>query len=88
MSTLPKNVMSIERLREKARMEKAESTDWLEDQDDSRLTPRDIWTRMLLELSGVEDFERQMLELEGRGPTAIVTTGFVNACAIHKLFTA
>ena len=88
MATLPKNVMSIERLLEKARKEIGESTEWLEDSDDNRLTPRDIWARMLRGLSGLDDYKRRLLELEGRGPTAIVTSGLPNANAIHKLFTA
>ena len=62
--------------------------EWLEDSDEHRLIPRDIWTRMLRGLSGLDDYERRLLELEGRGPTAIVTSGLPNACAIHKLFTA
>ena len=88
MVTLPKNVMSVERLLEKARKEIGESTEWLEDSDYNRLTPRDIWTRMLRRLSGLDNYERRLLELEGRGPTAIVTSGLPNACALHKLFTA
>ena len=37
------------------------------------------------ELYGLDDFERRLFELKGRGPTAIVSSGLPNACAIYKL---
>ena len=43
---------------------------------------------MLRGLSGLDAFKRRLLELEGRRPIVIVTSGLSNACAIHKLFTA
>ena len=85
MNNLPEDVVPVERLKEKARKENGECTDLLEAGSETLLTPRDIWTRLLRELDGLYDFERRILELEGRGPTAIVTTGLPNACAVFKL---
>ena len=73
-NNLPEDVVPVESLKDKAGKELGESTEFLEDGPETLLTPRDIWTRLLRELDGLVDFERRLLELEGRGPTAIVTT--------------
>ena len=70
---LPKTFVVVERLKEKAGKDIGECTDFLEAGPETLLTPRDIWTRLLHELDGLDDFERRLLKLEGRGPTAIVT---------------
>ena len=77
--------MPVERLKEKAGNNIIECTDFLEAGPETLLTPRDIWTRLLPELDGFYYFERRILKLEGRGPTAIVTTELPNACAVFKL---
>ena len=85
LNNIPEDVVLVERLKEKAGKDIFECTDFLEAGPDTLLTPRNIWTRLLRELDGLYDFERIILELEGRGPTAIVTTGLPNACAVFKL---
>ena len=85
LNNLPEDVVPVERLKETAGKDICECTDFLKAGPETLLTPRDIWTRLLRELDGLYDFERRILELEGRGPTAIVTTGLPNACAVFKL---
>ena len=60
-------------MKEKAGKDIGECTDFLEDGPDTLLTPRDIWPRFLREFAVLDDIERRLLKLEGRGPTAIVT---------------
>ena len=82
LNNLPENVVPVERLKEKAGKDIGESTDFLEAGFKTLLTPRYIWTRLLRELDGLVEFERRLLELDGRGPTAIVTKKLPNACAV------
>ena len=85
MNNLPEDVVPVERLKEKAGKDIGEFTDFMEAGSEALLTPRDIWTRLLRELDGLYDCERRILKLEGRGPTAIVTTKLPNDCAVFKL---
>ena len=85
MNYLPEDVVPVHRVKENARKDIGECTDFLEDGPDTLVTPRDIWTRLLLELAGLDDIERRLLELEGRLHTAIVTSGLPNACVVFKL---
>ena len=84
LNNLPEDIVPVERLKEKAGNDIGECTDFREAGPETLLTPREIWTRLLRELHGLYDFERKILELEGRGPTAIVTTGLPNACVVFK----
>ena len=70
---------------EEAKKNIGDCTEFLEDGPDRLLTPRDICTRLLRELADLGDFERRLLQLEGRKPTAIVSSGLPNACVIFKL---
>ena len=85
LANLPENVVPVDCLKEKARQDIGEFTDFLKDGPDTLLTPRDIWTRLLREIVGLDDFERRLPELERQGPTPIVTSGVSNACVIFKL---
>ena len=85
LNNLPEDVVPVERLKEKAGKDIGECTDFLEAGPETLLTPRDICTRLLRELDFLYDFERRLLELEGRWPTAIVTTTLPNACAVFNL---
>ena len=85
LNNLREDIVPVERLKEKAGKDIGERTDCLEAGPETLLTPRDFWTRLLCELDGLYDFEQKILELDGRGPTAIVTTGLPNACAVFKL---
>ena len=85
VANLPVDVVSVDRLKEKEGKNIGECTDFLEDGPDTLLTPRDIWTRLLRVIAGLGDFERRLLELEGRVLMAIVTSGLPNACVIFKL---
>ena len=85
LNNLPEDVVPVERLKEKAGTDIGECTDYLEASPETLLTLRDIWTRLLRKLDYLYDFERRILELEGRGPTAIMTTGLPNASAVFKL---
>ena len=85
LNYLPEDVVPVERLKEKAGKDNGECSDFLEAGPKTLLIQRDIWTRRLRELDGLYHFERRILELEGRQPTAIVTTQLPNACAVIKL---
>ena len=85
MAHLPRDVVPIKRLTDKARKEIGESADYLDASDENTLLPRDIWSRLIRELDGLEDFEHRLLALEGRSVTAIVCSGLPNACAVYKL---
>ena len=85
LNNLPDDVVIVDRLKQKAGKNIGECTDFLEDGPDILLTPRNIWPRLLRELAGLDDIERRLLEFEGRGPTAIVTSGLPNACVVFKL---
>lgn len=78
-------IFLLERLKKKARNYIGKSTECLESSDENRVTFHDIWVRFFREFDGFDDFERRLLELVGRGPYAIVISGFPNACAIYKL---
>lgn len=83
MANVPGDVVFFERLIEKARKDIGENIDFLESFTVTLFTPLDIWTRHLRELDGLDDFDRRLLELDGRGPTEIVTAGLPNACTIY-----
>ena len=85
MANLPEDVIIPDRLREKASKDIGESTVFLEGPAENQLTPRDIWTRLLRELDGLEGFDQAILQLDGRKPTAIISSGLPNACAVFKL---
>ena len=85
MAHLPRDLVPIKNLVTKARKEIGETADFLEASDDNQLLPRDIWTRLVRELDGLDDFEHRLLALEGRDITAIVCSGLPNACAVYKL---
>ena len=85
MAHLPRDLVPIKRLVDKARKEIGETADYLEASDDNRLLPRDIWIRLIRELDGLDDFEHRLLALEGQDITAIVCSGLPNACAVYKL---
>ena len=85
MATLPQDIMPLERLREKARKDIGESTEFLEGPGDNRLEPGDIWRRMMKELDGLAGINEALHQLEGHRRTAIVASGLPNACAILRL---
>ena len=85
MANLPKNVIVPGRLREKASKDIGEWPVCLEGPPENQLTPRDIWTRLLRKLDGLEGFDQAILELDGHKPTAIISSGLPNACAACKL---
>ena len=57
LNNQPKDVVRVERLKEKAENNIGECTDFLEAGPETLLTPRDIWTRLLRELDNLYDFE-------------------------------
>ena len=85
MANLPENVIVPDLLMEKASKDIGESTVFIEGSAENQLTPLDIWTRLLRELDGLEGFYQTILELDGRKPTAIISSGLPNACAVLKL---
>ena len=85
MAHFPQELVPQEKLKEKARKDIGETTEYLEVPDGNQLTPRDIWTRLTRELDKLEGFDQSLLILEGCAPTAIVACGLPNACAIFKL---
>ena len=85
MAHFPEELVPQEKLKEKARKEIGETTEYLEGPEGNQLTPRDIWIRLTRELDKLDGFEQSLLILEGCEPTAIVTRGLPNACAIFKL---
>ena len=60
------------RFREKARKDIGEYSDFLEKNDENRLSPRDIWIHLLRTSNDFLDFDRRRRELEGRDITAII----------------
>ena len=66
MANLPEDVIIPDLLREKASKDIGESTVFLEGPAENQLTPRDIWTRLLRELDGLEGFDQAILQLDGR----------------------
>ena len=82
MANLPEDVIVPKRLREKASKDICESTVFLKDPAGNQLIPREI---LLRELDGLEGFDQEILELDGRTPTAIIFSGLPNACAVFKL---
>ena len=85
MANLPEDMIVPDRLSQKASKDIGESIVLLEGPAEIQLTPRDIWTRLLLELDGLEEFDQAILELDGGKPTAIIYSGLPNACAVFKL---
>ena len=85
MAHFPEELVPHEKLKEKARKDIGETTEYLEGPEGNQLTPRDIWIRLTRELDKLDGFEQSLLILEGCAPTAIVTRGLPNACAIFKL---
>ena len=85
LASLPRELVSKEKLREKARKEIGESTEWLESYGHNYLQPRDIWMRLIRDLDGLDDFDRRIVALEGRERTAIICQRLPNACAVYKL---
>ena len=85
LASFPPDIVEKDRLRERARKEIGECTAYLEECAENQLCPRDIWTRIIRELDGVEGFDRSLITLEGRNSTVIVASGLANACAILKL---
>ena len=65
LNNLSEDVVTVERLNEKAGKDIGECTDFLEAGPETLRTPRDIWTRLLCELDGLYDFEQRLLELKG-----------------------
>ena len=84
MATLPRDIMPLECLREKARKDIGESREFLEASDNNRLEPKDIWRRMMRELEGFGGFDSILRQLEGHKRTAIVASELPNACAILR----
>jgi hypothetical protein len=74
-----------EQVKEKARNDIGETTEYLEAPNGNYHTSRDIWIRLTRELAKLEGFEQSMIALKGRELTAIVAHGLHNACAISKL---
>ena len=88
MQHLPREIVPMDRLNEKERKDIGETAEWLEESDKNVLTPRDILTRILRELDGLDDIERRLLEIKAtsnREFTVIVASGLPNACAVYKL---
>ena len=85
LNNLSEDIVPVERLKEKAGKDIGECTDFLEAGPETHISPLDFWTRLLRELTCLYNFERRLLELDGRGPRAIVTTGLPNACAVFML---
>ena len=85
MATLPQDIMPRARLREKARKDIGGSTEFLEEFDDNRLKPQDIWRRMMRDLKSLGGLDANLRQLEGHKRTAIVARGLPNACAIPKM---
>ena len=50
MQHLPRKIIPINRLKEKARKDIGETAEWFEESYENILTPCDIWTRILREL--------------------------------------
>ena len=84
MATLPRDIMPLERLREKARTNIGESTEFLEGPVDNRLEPGDIWRRMTKDLDGLGGINEALQQLEGYRRTAIVVRGLPNTCAVWQ----
>ena len=61
MANLPEDVIIPDRLREKASKDIGESTVFLEGPAENQLIPRNIWTRLLRELDGLEGFDQAIL---------------------------
>ena len=85
MNNLSENMIIPDQVREKASKDIGESTVFLEGSAENQLPLRDIWTRPLRELDGLEGFDQAILELDGHKPTAIISSGLPNACAVFKL---
>ena len=85
MANLPMDVIIPDRLREKASKDIGESSVFFEGPAENQLTPRDIWTRLLRELDGLEGFDQAILQLDGRKPAVIISSGLPNAYAVFKL---
>jgi hypothetical protein len=85
MAHFPQELVPQDKLKEKARKDIGETTEYLEAPDGNLLTPRDIWVRLTRELDKLDGFEQILLILEGCEPTVIVARGLPNACAIFKL---
>ena len=84
-STLVRNIMLLERLREKARKEIGDLADILEVSDDNRLKPRNILKRLMQELKDFNWIDKTMRQLEAHKRTAIVASKLPNACAIFRM---
>ena len=88
MQHLPREIVLMERLKEKARKDIGETAEWLDLSDSNVLTFRDIWTRIMRELDGLDDIDHRLLELATTTDqefTIIVSTSLPNACAVFKL---
>ena len=88
MQHLPKEIVPMERLKEKARKDIGETAKWIDFSDSNVLTFRDIWTRIMHELEGLDDIDHRLLELAiatDQEFTIIVSTGLPNTCAVFKL---
>ena len=85
MAHFPQELVPHDKLKEKARKDIGETTEYLEGSDCNLLTPRDIWVRLTRELDKLDGLEQSLMILEGCKPTAIVARGLPNACAIFKL---
>ena len=85
MANLPEEVIVPERLRENASKDIGKSPVFLEGPAENQLTLRDIWTRLLRDLDGLDGFNQAILALDGCTPTAIIFSGLPNACAVFKL---
>ena len=88
MQHFPREIVPMERLKEKARKYYGETAEWLDLSDSNVLTSRDIWIRIMRELDGLDDIDHRLLELATTTDqvfTIIVSTGLSNACAVFKL---
>ena len=61
MQHLPREIVPIERLKEKVRKDIGETAEWLDFSDLNVLTPRDIWIRIMRELDGLDDIDHRLL---------------------------
>ena len=82
MATLPREIMPLERLREKSRKGIGESTEFLEGRVYNRFEPGDIWRRMTKDLEGLGGIIEALHQLVGLRRIAIVARKLPNACAV------
>lgn len=85
MAHLDPEIVLLGWIKEKARKDIAESTEFLEASEANLLIPCVIWTRLLRSLDGFKDFDKRLFELEGRETTAIIAFGQPKACALYFL---